>query len=230
MTPSLPDDAQARAAIVEIGQRMYQKNFVAANDGNISCKTADGAIWTTPAGVSKGFLKAEDLVKLDLEGNELARGSLPPTSEIKLHLAVYQNNPDAAGIVHAHPPVSTAFAIAGKGLEDAWYPEAVVALGVVPCVPYATPGSQAVPDSVIPYCRDYNAVLLGKHGPVAWGKSLIEAFYRLEAIEHYALILTYLGEGPTSQKRLSKDQVAQLIAIRDKLGITSGGIPKSENH
>ena len=155
-----PTDAEAKKLIVEIGRRMYAKNFVAANDGNISCKVDENTIWTTPTGVSKGFMTEDMLVKLRLDGTVISQGERGPSSEVKMHLRVYNENPEVGGVCHAHPPISTSFAIAGMSLDRAIYPEALVNLGTVPCVHYETPGSQGIPDSVAPYCKDYNALLL----------------------------------------------------------------------
>ena len=220
-----PTDEEAKQLIVEIGRRMYQKNFVAANDGNISCKVDEETLWTTPTGVSKGFMSEAELVKMRLDGTILQQGERAPSSEVKMHLRIYQEREDAAAVCHAHPPVSTAFAIAGMALNQAIYPEALVNLGVVPCVHYEPPGSQGIPDSIAPYVRDYNAVLLANHGSVAWGTSLMEAWYRLEAMEHYAKIIMYTQNIIGKANVLSHEQVDEVICIREKLGITSGGVP-----
>lgn len=220
-----PTDGEARRLIVEIGRRMYQKNFVAANDGNISCRVDDDLIWATPTGVSKGFMSEDEMVKMRLDGTVLSQGERGPSSEIKMHIRIYKENPDAWGVCHAHPPVSTSYAIAGISLDRAIYPEALVNLGTVPCVHYEAPGSQGIPDSVAPYARDYNALLLANHGVVAWGPSLMEAWYRLESTEHYAMILMYTGNIIGKANVLSCEQVSELIDIRKKLGITSGGVP-----
>ena len=220
-----PTDEQAKKLIVEIGKRMYQKNFVAANDGNISCKVDDDIIWTTPTGVSKGFMSEDILVKMRLDGTVLSQGPLKPSSEVKMHLRVYNENPEVGGVCHAHPPISTSFAIAGMGLDRAIYPEALVNLGTVPCVHYETPGSQGIPDSIAPYCRDYNALLLANHGALAWGKDLMEAWYRLESAEHYAMVIMYTGNIIGKANVLSCDQVGELVEIRKRMGVTSGGVP-----
>jgi L-fuculose-phosphate aldolase len=221
------NDYEAKDLILDIGRRMYDKNFVAANDGNITCKVSQDTIWATPTGVSKGFMKTEELVKMDLSGKIIQQGKLEPSSEIKMHLRVYNENPDVMGVCHAHPPVATSFAIAGISLDKAIYPEALVNLGTVPVVHYATPGSQGIPDSVAPYCRDYNALLLANHGALAWGPSLIEAWYRLEALEHYAMILMYTGNIIGKANVLSHEQIQELVKIREKLGIHTGGFPSS---
>jgi L-fuculose-phosphate aldolase len=220
-----PNDYEAKDLILDIGRRMYEKNFVAANDGNITCKVSPDAIWATPTGVSKGFMKTGELVKMDLSGRIIQQGPLKPSSEIKMHLRIYNENPETMGVCHAHPPVATSFAIAGISLDKAIYPEALVNLGTVPVVHYEAPGSQGIPDSVAPYCRDYNALLLANHGALAWGGSLMEAWYRLEALEHYAMILMYTGNIIGKANVLSCEQIRELVKIREKLGIRTGGLP-----
>ncbi|MDF2878367.1 MAG: class aldolase/adducin family protein [Clostridia bacterium] len=217
-------DFEAKKAIIEAGKRMYVKDFVASNDGNISSKVGPNAIWTTPTGVSKGYMTFDMLVKIDLEGKVLA-GRLAPSSEVKMHLRVYKENPEVMAVTHAHPPIATSFAIAGISLDRAILPEAVVNLGSVPIAHYATPGSTDVPDSIAPYCRSHNAVLLANHGALSWGKDVFEAYHRLESLEYYAKVLMYTGKVIGQANELSCKQVEELIAIREKLGITSGGVP-----
>ncbi len=217
-------DFEAKKAILDIGKRMYDKGFVAANDGNISCKTSPRTIWTTPTGVSKGFMTQDMLVKMDLEGKILI-GRMKPSSEVKMHLRVYKENPGLKAVTHAHPPVATSFAIAGISLDSAILTEAVMGLGTIPVAKYATPGTQEVPDSIAPFVNAYNGVLLANHGALTWGNDLYQAFYRLESIEYYATILMYTGNIIGRQNILSCSQVNKLLEIRKKLGITSGGIP-----
>lgn len=217
-------DNEARRDILEVGRRMYTRGFVAANDGNISCRVADG-VWATPTGVSKGFMRKRDLVKLSLDGKTLRSGPLGASSEIKMHLRVYAENPAVRAVTHAHPPVATSFAVAGISLDRAIYPEALVNLGTVPCVRYETPGSAGIPDSVAPYCKTHNALLLANHGALSWGRDVFEAFYRLESTEHYAMILMLTGRVIGKAKLLSRPQIDELLEIRRKLGVTTGGAP-----
>lgn len=221
-------DFEAKKAIIEVGKRMYSRGFVASNDGNISVKVGPNAIWATPTGVSKGYMTPDMLVKMDLSGKVIF-GRQKPSSEIKMHLRVYNENPDVKAVTHAHPPVATSFAIAGLQLDRAILPEAVVNLGTVPIAPYATPGTQEVPDSVAPYCRSYNAVLLANHGALTWGRDIYEAYYRLESLEHYANIMMYTFNIIGRANELSCDQVSQLVQIRQKLGINAGGMPHCAN-
>ena len=144
-----PTDAEAKAQIIEAGLKIYQRGLVAANDGNLSVRVGENALWVTPTGVSKGFMTEDMLVKLDLDGNVLA-GTRKASSETKMHLRIYQENPDVRAVVHAHPPAATAFAAAGIPLDRPVLQEAVVQLGTVPVAPFALPGSQGVADSVAP--------------------------------------------------------------------------------
>lgn len=220
-------DFEAKKWICEIGRRVYNKNFVAANDGNISVKVGPNTIWTTPTGVSKGFLTPDMMVKMDLSGKVLS-GKMKPSSEVKMHLRVYNENPDVNAVVHAHPPVATSFAIAGISLDKPVSPEAVVLLGTVPVAPYATPGTQEVPDSIAPFCKDYNAVLLANHGALTWGKDILQAYYRMESLEHYALMLMYSNNIINKANELNCSQISDLISIREKMGIKTGGVPQCE--
>ncbi|MHC1694180.1 MAG: class II aldolase/adducin family protein [Eubacteriales bacterium] len=214
---------QAKDAIIDIGRRMYERGMVASNDGNISVKIGESLILATPTGVSKGFMTPESLVLMDTQGNKLS-GEGSPSSEIKMHLRVYREREELRGVVHAHPPMSTSFAIAGIRLDLAILTEAVVNLGVVPIARYATPGTTGVPDSIAPYVKDYGAVMLANHGPLTWGYDIYEAYYRMETLEHYSNILSNVMKlGRVNL--LSRKQVEELVAIRATLPLASGGFP-----
>lgn len=219
-----PTDQEARRLILEAGRRLYEKGFVASNDGNLSALVGPDSLWTTPTGVSKGFMTEEMLVKVDLTG-QMLEGTAKPSSELKMHLRAYQENPDIRAVVHAHPPVGTSFAIAGIPLDRPILPEAVIQLGVVPVAPYAEPGTQEVPDSIAPFCQAYNAVLLANHGALTWGDGLMQAYYRMESLEYYAQVtlntVFLLGRA----NELSKEQVDRLVAQRERMGVHRGGRP-----
>lgn len=191
MSRPYPSDAQAKAEILSTGLKIYQRGLVAANDGNLSIRVGDNALWVTPTGVSKGAMTEDMLVKLDLEGN-LLEGARKPSSETKMHLRIYQEDPDIRAVVHAHPPAATAFAAAGIPLDRPVLQEAAVQLGTVPVAPFALPGSQGVADSVAPYCRDYRALLLEYHGAVTWGDTMEQAYFRLECLEQMATVTLHL--------------------------------------
>jgi L-fuculose-phosphate aldolase len=220
-------DQEAREMICEIGRRVYNRNYVAANDGNISVKVSPNEIWTTPTGVSKGYMTPDMMMKMDLSGKVLS-GNLKPSSEVKMHLRVYNENPEVNAVVHAHPPVATSFAIAGISLDKPVLPEAIVLLGTVPVAPYALPGTHEVSNSIAPYCNTHNAVLLANHGALTWGRDLMEAYFRMESLEHYATILMYSNNILKKANELNRSQIADLIKIRESMGIKAGGVPISE--
>lgn len=206
-----PTDAQAKAAILEVGRKIYQRGLVAANDGNLSVRVGENALWVTPTGVSKGAMTEEMLVKLDLDGNVL-EGTRKPSSETKMHLRIYREDPLIRAVVHAHPPIATAFAAAGIPLDRPVLQEAVVQLGTVPVAPFALPGSQGVADSVAPYCRQYRALLLEYHGAVTWGDTMEQAHYRLECLEQLAAVTLHL-------RALGCDRVMPEALVRDLEGL-----------
>ena len=190
MHTSYPTLSEAADQIVAIGRKMYEKGFVASNDGNISVRLGENEVLMTPTGVSKGALTPDMLIRLTLDGDILG-GTLRASSETAMHLRIYRENDAIMAITHAHCPAATSFAIARIPLDVPVYPESLVITGPVPVAPYATPGTQEVPDSVAPFCRRYFAVLLANHGPVTWGSSLQEAYFRLESLESFAKIYMY---------------------------------------
>jgi L-fuculose-phosphate aldolase len=203
--------------ICEIGRRMYEKNFVAANDGNITVKVNDNEFWATPTGVSKGFMTPDMLIKVNMEGKVL-EGTWKPSSELKMHLRVYKERPDVGAVVHAHPPTATGFAVAGIPLNKYIMPEAVIFLGSVPIAEYGTPSTDEVPNAISKYLQTHDAILLQNHGALTVGQDLFSAYFKMETLEFYArvsLIARQLG----GEKELSPDQVEKLMEIRKKFNI-----------
>ena len=219
-----PSDKEARELIIEIGRRMFERRYVAANDGNISIRVGEDRVWVTPAGVSKGYMTEDMLICVSMEGKVL-EGRLKPSSESGMHLRVYRENPEVGAVVHAHPVTATAFAIAGVPLDLALMTESVIGLGVVPVAEYATTGTPAVAESVAPYCRDYNALLLSNHGALTWGRTGMEAYYRMETLECCAGVMEKLGCLNVKPRLLSRSQVQELMDIRERLGVKAGGRP-----
>ncbi len=210
---------QLKLEICQIGKRMYDSGFVAANDGNISVRMNSGQIITTPTGVSKGFMSPDMLLTVNMEGDVVAaNGKWRPSSELKMHLRVYKERPDVKAVVHAHPPHATTFAIARTPLNRPLIAEAVVTLGCVPVADYATPSTGEVPDAVAPYLEHFDAVLLANHGALAWGENLIAAYHKLESVEFYAK-LTFLSAQLGNAVELSASQIEALYEIRENMGI-----------
>ena len=203
----------ARREIVAIGERLARTGMVAGTDGNISVRLEDNRVLITPAGASKGRLALDDMVIVDLNGQRL-QGERRPSSESAMHLAVYKARPDVNACVHAHPPISTAFAVAGIALAEDILPEVVVSVGKIPLIDYAPPGTSAVPDSLAPYLNDCNAFLLRNHGLLTIGSTLEEAYNRHETVEHFAKILQIARSlGPVN--RIPHDDYLRLVKLRE---------------
>lgn len=203
-------EREARKAICDIGLRMYNKEFVAANDGNLSIRTGDDEIICTPTGVSKGFMTEDMLVKIKMDGSVI-QGHLKPSSEIGMHLKVYMTSKQINGVVHAHPPVATAFSVAGLELHPNLLPEAVIMLGTVHVSPYATPGTEEVPIAIEPFIENNKAVLMANHGALTWGKDIYEAYYRMESLEHYAKITMYAKYAIGHFNPLTNQEMSKLV-------------------
>ncbi len=198
---------------------MDAKGWIAANDGNISARLDSGRVLSTPAGVGKGRMLPEELVIVDMAGKKIA-GARECSSEIAMHLAVYQMRPDVQAVMHAHPPVATGYAAAGRALNLAVLPELIVMLGCVPLADYGLPGTPELLRPMRPLIPEHDAILMANHGAVAFGKDLQEAFSRLETVEHGArisLVAELLG-GP---KVLPRVEVDKLIEARGRYGVTT---------
>jgi len=205
-----------RQTILDIGRRMYDKNFVAANDGNISVRLDNARILATPTGISKGFMTSEELVITDMKGNCLSPGR--PSSELPMHLFILNERPDVNAVVHAHPPYATGFATAGIALDKCVLAEVIVTIGSVPLAAYGTPSTQELPDSLKPYIHSHDAFLMANHGVVTVGKDLLDAYFKLERVEHSAKII-YLAKVLGGETILPAEAVKKLYDIRETYGI-----------
>ena len=177
-----------RRGIVRVCKLMYERGLIAGADGNVSVRISFDHVLVTPRGFSKASVEEHDLVLVNLDGERVG-GRHEPSSEVAMHLAVYRAREDVNAVVHAHPPVATAFAVAGIGLPGDVLPELAVQMGEVPVVPYATPGTDAMPDALAPFLPNYDAFLLANHGATTVGCTLAEAHQRMESLEHSANIL-----------------------------------------
>jgi len=187
MTPGA-DERTLRREIVRVCRRLYERGLIAGGEGNVSARLDAGTILVTPAGASKIDVGEDDLVVVDRTGKRVA-GSGRPSSELGVHLRIYQLRRDVKAVVHAHPPFATAFAVAGEDLMTPVLPEILVQIGGVPLVPYATPGSPALADAVEPFLRLHDAFLMANHGATSYGSTLSIAHQRMESLEHAARIL-----------------------------------------
>lgn len=210
------NEFQTRENVIECGRRLYNKGFVAANDGNISVKISNHEILATPTGQSKGFLRTDDLVTLDIAGHVVGGGNKPST-EIQMHLAVYEERSEIRAVVHAHPPYATGFATANIPMDSCVLAEIVTTLGSIPIAPYATPSTMELADSIRNYIQHSDAVLLANHGVVTCGKDVFDAYYKMERVEHYAHIL-FVAKMLGGERVLGREEVEKLWQIRSTYG------------
>jgi L-fuculose-phosphate aldolase len=205
-----------RHDLVRFGKMLHAQGFVAATDGNLSVRLDQERVLVTPTCVSKGMMKPQEMVVVDLSGKKLS-GTQNPSSEIIMHLTIYRMRPDVGAVVHAHPCTATGFASAGIALDEPLCSEVVITLGSVPLAPYATTGTMALSDSLRPYIPFHNAILMANHGVVAYGEDLCRAYMRMEAVEHYAKIVLaarQLG----SARSLDSNELEKLVAVRSQYG------------
>ncbi len=202
--------------VIEIGRRLYAKGFIAGVDGNLSIRPNSREILITATGVSKGFLEPEDLVVVDYAGKTVS-GDRKPSSEMKMHLAVYNGRDNIHACCHAHPPYATAFSVVEKILPPNILPEVILTLGQIPLVEYAPPGTAAVPRALERFLKEHDGFILTNHGVLTLGRNLFEAFYRMETVEHYAKII-YIAEQSGKLNFLDLDEVRRLEKLRETLG------------
>ncbi len=210
-------ETELRQDIVEVGRLVYQKGWVAANDGNISIRLDQDRILCTPTGVSKGMMHVDDMIICDMQGNKII-GRKERTSEIMMHLTVYGLRPDVRAVVHAHPPVATGFATAGRPLTQALLPEVIIGLGCVPLADYGLPGTPELTEPMLPFIPKYDAILMGNHGAVCYGDDVFRAFFRMETVEHYARI-ALVAELLGGANVLPKVEVDKLFDSRTRYGV-----------
>ena len=201
-------EVELRRDLVRFSRMLYRLGFMPGTSGNLSVRLDDRRLLVTPTGVSKFLLKSDDMVIVDLQGRQLD-GYRKVTSEISMHVAVYRYRDDVTAVIHSHPPIATAFACVGRGLDEMLCQEAVMTLGTVPLATYATTGTDEVAASLVPFIPDHDAILMANHGAVSYGSTLLQAFQKMEIVEHLAqiaLVAHQLG----APRILKHEQVKQL--------------------
>lgn len=201
----------------EIGRRIWLKGFCAGNEGNHSYRIGENRVLCTPTGISKGFLKPDDICVTDIDGKQIG-GKRKRTSEMLLHLAIYKARPDVKAVVHSHPPHATAFAIANVDLPTCIHPEAEVFLGAVKTAKYVTPGDTRLGESILPYVKDSNTILLQNHGTVTFDKDLEGAYYKLEIVDAYSRILI-LAKQIGNIRPLDAAEMKELLDLKVRFGL-----------
>jgi len=227
MNRTFPAESQLRREICAAGRTLRELGYLPAAAGNLSVRLGDGRILATPSGVPKGELSPRKLILLQADGTPARSRTRGPrrsdslrhvSSEIAMHLRIYALRPEVRAVCHAHPPVATGFAVAGRALDTAVLGEVAILLGAVPLAPYAAPGTQELPDSIAPFVTRANAVLLANHGVVAFGEDLRTAVQRMEIVEHCARVIL-VAELAGGAKLLTREQVRALVASRERYGL-----------
>ena len=221
MTTDRACESALRRDIVEVCRLLYDKDLIAATDGNVSVRWGERWLLTTPSGLCKGLIEPQDLVVTDLEGeiapDEVApRNEYKPSAELRAHLEAYRQRPDIRAVVHAHPPITTALSVAGVSLSPCVLPETLVNIGTIVTTDYATPTSDQVPVVIRELIRDHDALVLDRHGALTVGGSLMEAYARMEKVENTALVIQ-VARTLGRVKTLPADEVRRLSAKRDEM-------------
>lgn len=199
--------------LVEICHKVYAKGFVAAYDGNISCRTTNNTILITRSGICKGDVTEKDIVEIDLTGKVLSK-KIKISTEHKIHLLAYNKRNEVNAVVHCHPVYATAFALVGEGLDKHYLPEVFLTIGKVPLCKYATPSTDNVPKSLEPFINYSWAMLLQNHGAITLGKSLDDAYFKMEKLEHAAKIIL-LARLIGKPRELSNKNINDILKIAE---------------
>ncbi len=215
---SSPLATAMRAEIIAVGRKLWERQYVDANAGNISVRLGQKYLLCTPTMVSKRDMEPADICLSDLEGNILA-GDRPRTSEILLHMEIYRGNPQAQAVVHCHPPAASAFAMTGTTPPGGLISEVEASIGPVAVAPYETPGTRAFAETVRPFVRDHNTILLSNHGIVCWADTVSHAEWLVETYETYCktyLLAQQLGR-PLSY--IPDNKIEEILEIKRRLGL-----------
>src|ERR1044072_4983405 len=209
------DEQTARREIVNIGRLLYERSYVVSSDGNVSVRLDDGRIVATPTMMCKGRMTEDALAITDAKGKPL--GNRRPSSELAMHLLIYEERPDVMAVCHAHPPHGTAFAVAGLAIDQPILSEVILTLGCVPLAAYGTPSTDELTEAMRPLVKHHNALLMANHGAGAYGSHLWQAFDRLKTLEHTARI-AILSRILGGSKNLPADAIEKLINVREAAG------------
>lgn len=213
-----PEAEAIKAEIIAVGRKLWQRQYVDGNGGNISCRLTAEAVICTPTLVSKADLKPQDMCLVDLSGNQLA-GGRARTSEILMHLEIYKSVPEAKAVVHCHPAHATAYAITGRVPPSCVIPEYEVFIGRVALSPYETPGTQKFAETVLPFVKTHNTVLLANHGIVCWADSVTHAEWYAEVVDTYCWTLMLASQLGAPLSFIPAEKTADLLAIKQRMGL-----------
>ena len=222
-TGTAEEQIRLRQALCRIGQLCYQRSLIVGADGNLSARVSDGTILITPAGAMKGFLEPHHIAHIDTTGATIDDGPRAST-EVGIHLVAYEERPEMRAMVHAHPPHAVAMTLAGIDLAAPVIPEIVVTIGGIPTAPYGTPGTPELPESIREIIRCSDTLIMQNHGSVTLGSNLMDAYKKLDMLEHTARILWLAHAVRGSVDPLPEEDVRKLLATRSALGIRTTNI------
>jgi L-fuculose-phosphate aldolase len=214
---------QYKNELIEVGKLLYQKNYITGTEGNLSIRISREEILTTRSGVCKGSMSSDDLVLVNHVGKTIG-SDLTPSTEFKMHLEVYKNRPEINAIVHAHPEFVISLSLAGINFDKQYLPESALMLGKVPIAKYARPSTAQVPKSIKPYLQKTDIIILDRHGSLAYGKSLMEAFYKTEILEKTAKII-WLASRISPLISLDPLEIKELLKLRGAVYDLDSPIP-----
>lgn len=213
----MSDLNQIKEEICDIGRRLYHRGFAAANDGNISCRIGEDRIVCTPTGISKGFMKPDDLCVVDMEGNQIA-GHRTMTSEIRQHITIMKHRSDVQSVVHCHPPHATAFGMVREAIPQGLMPEAEINLGNVPIARYTIQGGQEFADAILPFVDKSDIIIQANHGTVSYGTTVEQAYFLVETLDLYCKILL-LTRSLGNVQYFTKEEMEGLLELKRKKGL-----------
>ena len=216
-TAGMVDLDHIKEEICDIGRRIYQRGFAVANDGNISYRFDENRIVCTPTGISKGFMKPDDLCIVDMDANQIA-GNRKMTSEIRQHITIMKHRCDVQSVVHCHPPHATAFGMVREAIPQYLMPEAEINLGEVPIAKYTIPGGQEFADAILPFVHQSNIIIQANHGTVSYGPTVEQAYFFVETLDAYCKILL-LARTLGSVVYFTKEEAIDLLELKRKMGI-----------
>ena len=223
--PSLPQDGgdeltRLRKAVCRIAALSYQRGFTSGSEGNVSAKLSDGSLLITPSSLMKGFLEPHHIAHVDMQGQVLDDGPKPST-EVGIHFVAYEERPDVRAVCHAHPPHAVALTIAGIDLQMPIIPEAVVSIGGIPTAPFGIPGTPDLAETIREIVRCSDTMVMKNHGSVTLGSNLIDAYKKLDMLEHTAHILWLAHMARGGLEPLPPEDVKRLLDTRRDLGFTN---------
>jgi L-fuculose-phosphate aldolase len=213
-----PETNALKEEILRVGKKLWERQYVDGNGGNISVRVSPQYVLCTPTLCSKGDLCMDDFSLVDLENCQIC-GDRPQTSEILLHLEIYKAVPAAKAVIHCHPPYATAHAVAGVVPQGNLIPEQEVFIGPVALAPYETPGTRAFAKTVLPFVRDHNTILLANHGIVCWADTVTHAEWYVEVVDTYCKTVMIASQLRPRLNEIPPDKIDDLLAIKKRLGL-----------